>query len=312
MEGLMRWLKMVGRNKALLLMVLPGAVWFLLFCYLPMPGAIIAFKDYKFSTDGFLASIIESDWIGLKNFEYLFKTEDSWIIVRNTLLYNAVFIVLGTTLSVIVAIIISQIANKKMAKIYQTGMFLPHFLSWVIVSYFVFSFLSVDKGVLNQFLTFIGVDPVFWYSEKEYWPYILVFVNLWKGVGYGSVIYLAAIVGIDKSYFEAAMIDGASKWQQIRKITIPMITPIIVIMFILAVGGIFRADFGLFYQVPRDTGALYPVTNVIDTFVYRGLKVTGNIGMSTAAGLYQAVVGFVLVIVTNFIVRKINKEQALF
>jgi putative aldouronate transport system permease protein len=199
-----------------------------------------------------------------------------------------------------------------MAKIYQTGMFLPHFLSWVIVSYFVFSFLSVDKGVLNQFLTFIGVDPVFWYSEKEYWPYILVFVNLWKGVGYGSVIYLAAIVGIDKSYFEAAMIDGASKWQQIRKITIPMITPIIVIMFILAVGGIFRADFGLFYQVPRDTGALYPVTNVIDTFVYRGLKVTGNIGMSTAAGLYQAVVGFVLVIVTNFIVRKINKEQALF
>lgn len=165
---------------------------------------------------------------------------------------------------------------------------------------------------MNQLLKFFGADPVFWYSKTDYWPYILVIVNLWKGVGYGSVVYLAAIVGIDKTYFEAAMIDGASKWQQIRKITIPMITPIIVIMFILAIGGIFRADFGLFYQVPRDTGALYPVTNVIDTFVYRGLKVTGNISMSTAAGLYQSIVGFVLVIVTNLIVRKINREQALF
>ncbi|WP_339321629.1 ABC transporter permease subunit [Paenibacillus sp. FSL W8-0194] len=311
-HGPIRWLRTLNRNKALLLMVLPGTVWFILFCYLPMPGAVIAFKDYRYDTDGFLASILRSDWVGFKNFEYLFKTEDAFIIVRNTLLYNAVFIVLGTVLSVLVAILVNEIASKKMAKIYQTGMFLPHFLSWVIVSYFVFSFLSVDKGVLNQVLKFFGADPVFWYSETKYWPYILVIVNLWKGVGYGSVVYLAAIVGIDKSYFEAAMIDGASKWQQIRKIMIPMITPIIVIMFILAIGGIFRADFGLFYQVPRDTGALYPVTNVIDTFVYRGLKVTGDIGMSTAAGLYQSVVGFVLVIATNFIVRKINKEQALF
>lgn len=312
MAGFARWLKLVSRNKALLFMVLPGTVWFFYFCYLPMPGAIIAFKDYKFSTDGFMASIIQSEWTGFKNFEFLFKTDDAYIIVRNTLLYNSLFIILGTTLAVIVAIVIHEIANKKMAKIYQTGMFLPHFLSYVIVSYFVFSFLSVDKGVLNQLLKFFGADPVYWYSETKYWPYILTFVNMWKGVGYGSVIYLAAIVGIDKSYYEAAMIDGANKWQQIRKITIPLITPIIVIMFILAVGGIFRADFGLFYQVPRDTGALYPVTNVIDTFVYRGLKVSGNIGMSTAAGLYQAVIGFVLVLATNFIVRKINKEQALF
>ncbi|OBZ07708.1 sugar ABC transporter permease [Bacillus sp. FJAT-26390] len=312
MTSLMRELRMVGRNKALLLMVLPGAIWFFLFCYLPMPGAIIAFKNYKFSRDGFLASLLNSEWSGFKNFEFLFTTQDAFIIFRNTILYNAVFIVLGTALSVFVAIVIHEITNKKMAKIYQTGMFLPHFLSWVIVSYFVYSFLSVDRGALNQMLDFLGMKPIYWYSEKAYWPYILVFVNLWKGVGFGSVIYLAAIVGIDKSYFEAAMIDGASKWQQIRKITIPMITPIIVILFILAIGGIFRADFGLFYQVPRDTGALYPVTNVIDTFVYRGLKVTGNIGMSTAAGLYQAVVGFVLVIVTNMIVRKINKEQALF
>lgn len=308
----MRWLRTVNRNMALLIMVLPGAVWFLLFCYLPMPGVILAFKNYRFSRDGFLASIIQSEWVGFKNFEYLFKTEDAYIIVRNTVLYNAVFIVLGTALSVFVAILIHEIANKKLAKIYQTGMFLPHFLSWVIVSYFVFSFLSVDKGVLNQLLRYFGADPVYWYSETKYWPFILVIVYLWKSVGYGSVIYLAAIVGIDKSYYEAAMIDGANKWQQICRITVPMIMPVIIIMFILAIGGIFRADFGLFYQVPRDTGALYPVTNVIDTFVYRGLKVTGDIGMSTAAGLYQAVVGFVLVITTNFIVRKINKEQALF
>jgi ABC-type polysaccharide transport system, permease component len=308
----MRWLRTVNRNMALLIMVLPGAVWFLLFCYLPMPGVVLAFKNYRFSRDGFLASIIQSEWVGFKNFEYLFKTEDAYIIVRNTVLYNAVFIVLGTALSVFVAILIHEIANKKLAKIYQTGMFLPHFLSWVIVSYFVFSFLSVDKGVLNQLLRYFGADPVYWYSETKYWPFILVIVYLWKSVGYGSVIYLAAIVGIDKSYYEAAMIDGANKWQQICRITVPMIMPVIIIMFILAIGGIFRADFGLFYQVPRDTGALYPVTNVIDTFVYRGLKVTGDIGMSTAAGLYQAVVGFVLVITTNFIVRKINKEQALF
>ncbi|GIQ66306.1 sugar ABC transporter permease [Paenibacillus cisolokensis] len=312
MGSLMRWLRTVNRNMALLIMVLPGAVWFLLFCYLPMPGVILAFKNYRFSRDGFLAGIIQSEWVGFKNFEYLFKTEDAYIIVRNTVLYNAVFIVLGTALSVFVAILIHEIANKKLAKIYQTGMFLPHFLSWVIVSYFVFSFLSVDKGVLNQLLRYFGADPVYWYSETKYWPFILVIVYLWKSVGYGSVIYLAAIVGIDKSYYEAAMIDGANKWQQICRITVPMIMPVIVIMFILAIGGIFRADFGLFYQVPRDTGALYPVTNVIDTFVYRGLKVTGDIGMSTAAGLYQAVVGFVLVITTNFIVRKINKEQALF
>lgn len=312
MESLKRHWKTFNRNKILLLMVLPGAVWFILFCYLPMPGAIIAFQKYTFSTEGFLDSILTSEWVGFKNFEYLFKTEDAYIIVRNTLLYNSAFIILGTTLSVFVAIMINEIASKKMAKIYQTGMFLPHFLSWVIVSYFVFSFLSVDKGVLNQILKWFGAEPVFWYSEPKYWPYILIFVNLWKGVGYGSVVYLAAIVGIDKTYFEAAMIDGASKWQQIRKITIPLIKPIIVIMLILAVGGIFRADFGLFYQVPRDTGALYPVTNVIDTFVYRGLKVTGDISMSTAAGLYQAVVGFVLVLLTNYIVRKINEEQALF
>ncbi len=191
-------------------------------------------------------------------------------------------------------------------------MFLPYFLSWVIVGYFAFSFLSMDRGMLNQILGWFGAEPVQWYSDPKYWPYILIFVSLWKSVGYNSVVYLASIMGIDKSLYEAAMIDGASKWQQIRNITIPMLSPIIIIMTLLAVGRIFYADFGLFYQVPRDSGTLYSVTNVIDTYVYRGLKTTGEIGMSTAAGLYQSVVGFVLVIVSNFVVRKIDKDSALF
>ncbi|MBR2568136.1 MAG: sugar ABC transporter permease, partial [Paenibacillus sp.] len=257
-------------------------------------------------------SLMQSEWVGFKNFEYLFSTNDAYIITRNTILYNVVFIILGLVCAVAMAIILSEIVNKRLAKVYQTGMFLPHFLSWVIVGYFTFSFLSVDKGVLNQFLVWIGQDPVSWYSESKYWPYILVFLNLWKGIGYSSVVYLAAIVGIDKTYYEAAMIDGANKWQQIRHITIPSISTLMTILTLLAVGRIFYADFGLFYQIPRDSGPLYSVTNVIDTYVYRGLKVTGDISMSTAAGLYQSFVGFILVMTSNWIVRKFNKENALF
>lgn len=307
-----RWLKDLNRDKALLLMVLPGALWFLIFSYLPMAGTIIAFKQYRYSRDGFWASIVESKWMGLDNFKFLFATNDAYIITRNTLLYNATFIILGLVLSVAMAIILVEISNKKLSKFYQTGMFLPYFLSWVIVGYFVFSFLSSDKGVMNQVLGWFGAESINWYSEKKYWPYILVFISLWKSVGYNSVVYLAAIMGIDKSLYEAAMIDGAGKWQQVKNITIPLLTPLITIMTLLAIGRIFYADFGLFYQVPRDSGTLYSVTNVIDTYVYRGLKTTGEIGMSTAAGLYQSVVGFALVITSNYIVRKFNKDNALF
>lgn len=300
------------RNKAFLLMVLPGAVWFLLFSYFPMVGTVVAFKQYRFHRDGFWASIVNSKWLGLNNFEFLFTTNDAFVITRNTILYNAVFIVSGLVVSVMMAVILSEIANKKLAKLYQTGMFLPHFLSWIIVSYFAFSFLSVDKGVLNRIIAFFGGEAVPWYSDTTYWPYFLVAMNLWKTVGYSSVIYLAAIVGIDRSYYEAAMIDGANKWQQVRNITLPMIRPLIVVLTLLAIGRIFYADFGLFYQVPRNSGSLYPVTNVIDTYVFRGLKVSGEIGMTTAAGLYQSLVGFILVLTSNYVVRKIDKDQALF
>ncbi|MFD2615660.1 ABC transporter permease [Paenibacillus gansuensis] len=293
-------------------MTLPATVWFLLFSYLPMAGVVIAFKQYRVSRHGFIASILDSKWIGLQNFKFLFNTEDAWVITRNTLLYNIAFIVIGLILSVTLAIVLSEISNKRLAKWYQTGMFMPYFLSWVIVGYFAFSFLSFDRGMVNRIGAAFGMDPVQWYTEPKYWPLILLLVFLWKSVGYSSVIYLASILGIDKSLYEAAMIDGANKWQQIRNITIPMLVPLMTILTLLAIGRIFYADFGLFYQVPRDAGALYPVTNVIDTYVYRGLKSTGEIGMSAAAGLYQSLIGFILVIVSNYIVRKTNKDNALF
>ncbi|WP_219835002.1 sugar ABC transporter permease [Paenibacillus sp. R14(2021)] len=311
MKALGRFFKDINRNKALLLMVLPATIWFIFFSYLPMLGTIISFKEYRVN-GGFLSSIIHSRWVGFDNFKFLFSTDDAYIITRNTLLYNIVFIFIGLVLAVTMAIVLSEIANKKLAKWYQTGMFLPYFLSWVIVGYFVYSFLSFDRGMVNKIAVTFGLDPLQWYSEPKYWPLIIVIVFLWKSLGYSSVVYLAAIMGIDKSLYEAAMIDGANKWQQIRNITIPMLTPLMTILTLLAIGRIFYADFGLFYQVTRDSGTLYGVTNVIDTYVFRGLKTTGEIGMSTAAGLYQSFVGFVLVITSNYVVRKFNKDNALF
>lgn len=306
------FLKKVIRNRALLIMILPGTIWFLIFAYLPMFGTVLAFKDFRISRDGFFASVINSEWVGFKNFEYLFSTNDAYIITRNTILYNLFFIFMGLIIAVAFAIMLSELVNKKMAKVYQTGMFLPHFLSWVIISYFAFTFLSMDKGTLNHIITLFGGDKISWYTEPKYWPFILVLVGIWKGVGYNSVVYLASLTGIDKSYYEAAVIDGATKWKQIRYITIPLLKPLMIILTILAIGGIFRSDFGLFYQLPKDSGALYPVTNVIDTFVYRGLINMGDIGMSTAAGLYQSLVGLVLILLANYIVRKIERDHAIF
>ncbi|WP_413376537.1 ABC transporter permease [Alkalihalobacillus sp. 1P02AB] len=304
--------KNIYNNRIWLLMVLPGLIWFIVLKYIPMFGQVIAFKDFRFHPDGFFASVYHSEWVGFENFNFLFSTNDAYVITRNTVLYNLVFIVLGLILAVAVAIILSELTKQKLAKIYQTGMLFPHFLSWVVVSYFVFAFLSVDRGLFNSVLEFFNIDAVSWYNEPSYWPYFIVAISQWKGVGFSSIVYLAAIVSIDRNYYEAAMIDGANKWQQIRHVTIPMIMPLIVILTILNIGSIFSADFGLFYQIPRDSGPLYSVTNVIDTYVYRGLMTMGDIGMSTAAGLYQATVGFVLIIVTNYVVRKIDEDNALF
>ncbi len=290
------------------LMLIPGMVYLIINNYMPMFGLVIAFKDINF-----VKGIWGSDWIGLKNFEYLFKTSDAYIITRNTIVYNAVFIILNLVVAVGVAILLNEIRNKLLSRFYQSVILLPYLISTVIISYLVFAMLSMDNGFMNNtVLPMLGMEPKSWYNEPGVWPYILTFIHTWKGAGYLCIVYLAAIIGIDQEYYEAATLDGASKWQQIRRITLPLIAPVITIMTLLAVGRIFYSDFGLFYQVPMDSGALYDTTNVIDTYVYRGLMQLGDIGMSSAAGLYQSLVGFVLVLLSNFIVRKINKENALF
>ena len=304
-------LKRLKANKELLYLTLPGTIWFILFAYLPMFGVLIAFKEWKIH-GGFFESLIKSEFVWFKNFEFLFQSSDAWLITRNTILYNLVFIVLGIVLPVTLALLLKELLNKKLSKFYQSSMFLPYFLSWVIVSYCLFVFLSPDKGYINTILGALGKENISWYTESKFWPFIIIFMSQWKGVGYGTVVYLASICGIDKSYYEAAMIDGATKWQQVKYITLPLLKPVMIIMFITAVGGMFRSDFGLFYQLPKNSGALYPVTNVIDTYVYRGLTNLGNIGMSSAAALYQSFVGLVLILVTNGIVRKVDNENAFF
>ncbi|MFD0711723.1 ABC transporter permease [Paenibacillus sp. GCM10027626] len=298
----------IVKYRALFLMTLPAVLYLLINNYLPMFGVIIAFKDINFTK-----GILGSDWIGLKNFEYLFKTKDAFIITRNTLLYNLTFIVLNTSLAIALAIFLNDIKNRFISRTYQSLILLPHLISIIIVGYLVLALLDVKSGFMNKtLLPLLGMGEVSWYMETGPWPYILTIVNMWKGAGYACVIYLAAIIGIDQEYYEAATLDGANRWQQIRHITLPMIVPVITILTLLMIGRIFYSDFGLFYQVPLNSGPLMPVTNTIDTYVYRALINLGDYGMSSAAGLYQALVGFILVILSNSIVRKVNKDNALF
>lgn len=308
-----QFIKTMRKNGIFLLMALPGALWMIFFFYIPVFGNVVAFKDFRFSSQGgFIRSVIESDWVGLKNFEFLFSSENAWIITRNTVLYNLGFIFIGTACAVALAVIMSMLRNKRRVKTYQTAMMFPYFLSWIIISFFVYSFLSPDKGVVNRLMVNMGKSPVNWYTDPTYWPFIIILIGIWKNLGYQSVIYFASIMGIDPTYYEAAKIDGANRWQQIRHVTIPQIIPLISIMTILAVGNIMRADFGLFYNVPRNSGSLTAVTQVIDTFVYKGLAASGDLGMSSAAGLYQSVVGFIILILANTVVRKLDPESSLF
>ncbi|MNQ80157.1 putative multiple-sugar transport system permease YteP [compost metagenome] len=300
--------KRIWKYSPLYLMMLPGLAYLLINNYLPMFGLVIAFKDINFAK-----GIWGSDWVGFQNFKFLFQTSDAYIITRNTLLYNAAFIVIGLVVAVAFAILLNEIRSKFASRLYQSLIILPFLISMVLVSYLVFSMLSMESGFMNKtILPLLGIDPISWYNEPKYWPVILTLVHTWKGAGYACIIYLAAIIGIDTEYYEAATLDGASKWHQIRLITIPLITPVIIMLTLLQIGRIFYSDFGLFYQVPMNAGALFNTTNVIDTYVFRGLLQLGNIGMSSAAGFYQSMVGFVLVIVSNYVVRKINKENALF
>lgn len=301
-------LKKLKRYRALFLMVIPGMAYLFINNYLPMFGVVIAFKDINYAK-----GILGSDWIGLNNFEYLFKTEDAFRITRNTLLYNGSFIILNTVLAIAVAILLNEVRSKLAARFYQSVILLPFLISMVIVGYLGLSMLNSETGFINTtILPLFGMEPISWYFDPKYWPYILTFVQIWKYTGYLCIIFLAAIIGIDNEYYEAATIDGANKRQQIRNITVPLITPTITIMTLLAIGRIFYSDFGLFYQVPLNSGPLQPTTDVIDTYVYRGLMTLGDIGMSSAAGLYQSLVGFILVLLSNYVVSRRNKDQALF
>ncbi len=302
-----KW-KKIKSWAPLYLMMLPGIVYIFVNNYIPMAGIVLAFKKYDLKE-----GIFGSPNVGLSNFEFLFKTKDAWTITRNTIGYNVVFIVLGTIFAITVAILLNEIRNERAKKVYQTMILIPYLISIVVVSYIVYGFLNTQSGFINNsILKPLGMDIVSWYSEEKYWPFILVLVNLWKGFGYSCIIYYATLIGIDKGYYEAAMIDGATRWQQIKYITLPGLKTTVITLTLMAVGRVFYSDFGLFYQVPMNSGALIDVTNTIDTYVYRGLTQMNNIGMAAAAGLYQAVVGFVLVLTVNFIVRKVSKENALF
>jgi len=298
------------RNISLFTMLIPGAVLIFILNYLPMFGIIIAFKKINMR-DG----ILKSPWIGLENFKFMFRSEDAWLITRNTVGYNLIFIVFGLIIAVALAIALNEVRNKTLSKIYQTIMLMPHFLSFVVVSYLVLAFLNVENGYLNKhILPLLGMEPVSWYTNPKPWPWILIIVHFWKVAGYSSIVYLAAIVGIDTELYEAAEIDGANKWNQIVYITIPSLKQLMTIMTILNFGKIFNADFGLFYQVPLDSGALYSATYVINTYVYNMLTSAGtsSLGMASAAALYQSFVGFILVIICNTIVRKIDSSNSLF
>lgn len=307
-----KFVRTLRENFIFLLMVLPGVAWLILFFYIPVFGNIVAFKDYHITGEGFIDSVMKSKWVGFDNFKFLFSSKDAYIITRNTVLYNLGFIFLGLIVSVGIAIIFSELRSKRVVKVLQTSMLFPYFLSWVIISFFTDAFLNVDKGLVNHILASFGMKAINFYSELWIWPALLLFLGIWKGFGYSSVMYYATIMGIDPTYYEAATVDGASKWQRIRNITIPQLSSLITVLTILAVGNIFRADFGLFYQIPHNAGALYSVTNVIDVYVYNGLTKSGDIGMTAAAGLYQSVVGLVLVLISNIIARRIDKNAALF
>lgn len=299
-------LRIFIKNKELFFLSLPAIVFIFIFSYIPMFGVVIAFKNFRYDL-GFL----KSPWVGFENFKFLFQSQDAWRITRNTIGLNAIFIITTLIVSVIIALMLNELSRRSV-KVYQTSMFFPYFLSWVVVTYVFVALFDIDLGLVNNILKGFGIEPIYWYSEPSYWPYLLTFATVWKQAGYYSIIYYTGIMGIDSSYYDAAAIDGAGKWQQVRRVTLPLLSPLIIIMLLLQLGTIFYADFGLFYQVTRDSGVLYPTTDVIDTYVFRALRSVGDIGMASAVGLYQSFVGFILVIISNWVVRRIDREKSLF
>ncbi len=306
-RGQKRKKRHAGREHwELLILALPALIYYFIMNYIPMFGIIIAFKDYKYNK-----GIFGSDWSGFENFRFFFESQDAWRITRNTVGYGVLFIITGVICGVAIALMLFEIRKKLALKTYQTLMILPNFLSWVIVSYITYILLNPDLGVINQILGMFGISGPDWYSDPKYWPYILTYSQIWKTVGMNSIMYYAALMAVDDSLFEAASLDGANKWQQIWNVSIPSLLPLVTILIINNMGSIFRGDFGLFYQIPRDVGALYPATDIIDTYVYRGLR-TGDVGITSAVGFFQSFVGLFMVVATNAVIRKIAPENAMF
>lgn len=292
----------------LYIMALPTIIFLLMFCYAPMFGLVMAFQDFKVDL-GFFGS----KFVGFQNFKFLFSSTDAWVITRNTVCYNLVFIVVNTSLAILMALMLSELHSRGLAKTLQTVYMLPYFLAWTVVAIVLSGFLDRGYGLVNKLIQALGgKGKTDWYKERELWPWLFVALNAWKGVGYSTVLYLAVISGISNDYYEAAVLDGATKVQQARYITLPHLRTVMCITLIMSLGGIFRGDFGLFYSVTKDNGRLYPVSDVIDTYIYRSLTTMSNAGMTAAAGFYQSVVGFLTLITANWVVTKIDSDSAMF
>lgn len=300
-------------DTELTLISLPTVIWFVLFSYLPMFGIIIAFKEYKLSGGhGFLYSLLHSEWVGWKNFKYFFTSNAFAMLLRNTILYNIVFIILGAFFAVLFAVMLSNLRNKKGSKVYQTMMFFPYFMSWVVISYIVYAVLTPEKGYANAIITALGGQKIMWYQEAKYWPFILTFMKIWKGLGYGMVIYLASITGIDPSLYEAAVMDGATKWQQAKYITLPSIKTVLVMMLILDTGKIFYSDFGLFYQITGQIPqSLYSTVSTFDTYIYKAIQSSAPIGKTAAASFFQSICCCCTILFANWVVSKIDKDSTI-
>lgn len=288
-------------------MQLPGIIYTIIFLYLPMVGIIIAFKDYKFNLGMFL-----SPWNGFKNFEFLLESNRFFTLLRNTIGYNLVFILLSRLLCVACALFLYNITNKYVIKFIQSGIFMPFLLSWIVVSYVSYAFLANDLGLINSVIRFFGGTPISFYNSPKYWPFILTFFYLWKTIGFDTLVYYGTILSIDTELLEAASLDGCTYMQKVRYIILPHLKQVIIMLLILALGGIIRSDFGMFYYLPKDTGALYSITDTLDTYINRSILVTGNMGSAAAAGLIQSIVGMILVIVTNKVVKRLDSDSALF
>jgi len=299
-------------NRIFLLLVTPGTIFLIVFFYIPVIANLVAFQDFQYSDAGFWYSLFHSPFVGLKNFKFFFASADFWIVLRNTVGYNLIFLGLNFFFAIFFGVVMSQLRNRRLLKVYQTSMLFPYFISWPIMAAFLYAFLSTDKGVINHLIQSMNGTPIDFYNTPGVWPLLIIFLGVWKGIGYNSILYFATAMGIDPAYYDAAMMDGANKWQQIKHVTLPHILPVATLMLILNIGGMFRTDIGLFYIVPKASAPLINVTQTFDTYIYRALSTSSDLGMSTAAGLMQSLVGVLLILGSNAIVRKLQPESSLF